>query len=139
MTFYWNCDRNGCFIHTESPDWGLFDDCFPGRIKIGDGDGQVERNTHFLYFEWKRLDVAVKKGQTILYERRVTDGISTVFWIFGPRDLPQELEVWTPHGRSARFSADVELVRAAIRSWVTAVERGRFDEWCRGVLERKAA
>lgn len=58
--------RRGCAKVYLEPKLHSFDDCFYGKIRMGDIDGAVERNGHILWVEWKRgaiLDVFEKQHQ----------------------------------------------------------------------------
>lgn len=47
------CDKYGCAKLALDPALHEFDECFGGRIRMGDIDGAVERNGHILWLEWK--------------------------------------------------------------------------------------
>lgn len=49
-----SCEKYGCAAMYLNPKLHTFDDCFSGKIRIGDIDGSVERNGHILWLEWKR-------------------------------------------------------------------------------------
>lgn len=49
-----SCEKYGCARLVLDPKLHAFDDCFGGKIRIGDIDGAVERNGHILWLEWKR-------------------------------------------------------------------------------------
>ena len=48
------CEKYGCAAMVLNPKLHSFDDCFSGKIRMGDIDGAVERNGHILWLEWKR-------------------------------------------------------------------------------------
>lgn len=48
------CEKYGCAKVFLDPKLHEFDDCFGGKIRMGDIDGAVERNGHILWVEWKR-------------------------------------------------------------------------------------
>ena len=48
------CEKYGCAKRYLDPKLHEFDDCFGGRIRMGDIDAAVERNGHILWVEWKR-------------------------------------------------------------------------------------
>ena len=49
-----NCEKYGCAKVFLDPKLHDFDNCFGGKIRMGDIDGAVERNGHILWMEWKR-------------------------------------------------------------------------------------
>ena len=51
------------------PDLTVFDDCFPGNMSMGDMDGWIEVNDHYLLLELKSGDAPVPTGQEIMFER----------------------------------------------------------------------
>lgn len=48
------CEKYGCAKVWLDPKLHSFDDCFGGKIRMGDLDGSVERNGFILWMEWKR-------------------------------------------------------------------------------------
>lgn len=50
-----DCAKYGCAKVVLDPKLHAFDDCFGGRIRMGDADGIVERNGHILILEWKLM------------------------------------------------------------------------------------
>jgi len=48
------CEKYGCAKVFLDPKLHDFDDCFGGRIRLGDIDFAVERNGYILWGEWKR-------------------------------------------------------------------------------------
>lgn len=48
------CEKYGCAKVFLDPKLHSFDDCFGGKIRMGDVDGAVERNGLILWVEWKR-------------------------------------------------------------------------------------
>jgi hypothetical protein len=48
------CEKYGCAKVWLDPKLHSFDDCFGGKIRMGDLDGAVERNGCILWMEWKR-------------------------------------------------------------------------------------
>lgn len=51
------CEKYGCARMALDPKLATFNDCFGGKIRMGDIDGAVERNGHILWLEWKRRAV----------------------------------------------------------------------------------
>lgn len=48
------CEKYGCAKVWLDPKLHIFDDCFPGKIRMGDLDGSAERNGFIVWLEWKR-------------------------------------------------------------------------------------
>lgn len=48
-----DCEKHGCAKELLDPKLREFDDCFGGKIRMGDVDGAVERNGHILWCEFK--------------------------------------------------------------------------------------
>jgi len=48
------CEKYGCAKVWLDPKLHRFDDCFGGKIRMGDLDAAVERNGCILWVEWKR-------------------------------------------------------------------------------------
>lgn len=70
MTIRWQCDQSGCYKDRCIPDWGCFDDCFPGSITIGDVDGLVEKNGYGLLIEWKSGEEHWPDGKVVILRKR---------------------------------------------------------------------
>jgi hypothetical protein len=84
----WKCEESGCNLvyakfHIED-----FYDCFPRAISMGDADGFVELNHHFLFIEHKsgepREPAAGEMGQFMALQRmtKVCNRF-TVVYVFG--------------------------------------------------------
>lgn len=48
-----SCDRDGCFLRTRSPNWGVLADVFDRGCRPADVDGCVEIGGYFLWMEYK--------------------------------------------------------------------------------------
>ena len=64
----WDCTKKGCHNVKGRPKLLAFSDCFPGRISPSDIDFVVEINGHFLFVEWKGVNVPVSIAQEILHK-----------------------------------------------------------------------
>lgn len=49
-----DCNTGGCAMVVIEPKLHDFDNCFEGKVRMGDVDMSVERNSHILWGEWKR-------------------------------------------------------------------------------------
>ncbi len=77
-------------------DWGCLDSCFPGRMKVTDIDGFLERNSKFLVLETKGKGVPVPKGQEIMFKNMQKTGLFTVVIVWGEPGSPSEMQVIYP-------------------------------------------
>jgi len=122
----WNCETDGCFNKLRRPAIELFADCFPGKINFGDVDGLVEINGRLCLLEWKGQGGSIKTGQRITYQRFTSHPGNAVFVVEGDAKtmavtryckfkLGQQL-AWE--------SADLEIVKRAIRGWVSQALAG---------------
>ena len=68
-TMRWKCEDRGCFMDKHVPDLTIFDDCFGGKMSMGDMDGWIEVNYHYLLMELKSGDAPLPLGQRIMFER----------------------------------------------------------------------
>ena len=69
----WDCNKDGCFNEKMRLDFGVFYDCFPGKISFTDVDGIVEINKVALMLEWKsgKAIVYPGSGQDIMYRKHI--------------------------------------------------------------------
>jgi hypothetical protein len=111
-------------------DWAILDGCFGNtRIRPTDIDGCVERNGHFLYFETKRPGAHIPFGQLLTYRGWVNKGDSVIV-IWGEKNKPQRLQVFTPRHRppdgKVYAYADVTKLRQLVGQWFDLVDRNVF-------------
>ena len=91
MTIRHNCELGGCFIKTQSPDWGFADNAFSGKIRIGDIDGIVEKNGHLLILEWKAEGVPETKGQQIMAQNATLASPNITFMIINGNPITNQV------------------------------------------------
>jgi len=90
------CHKHGCANLALNPKLHRYDDCFPGKIALGDIDGSVELNGHILWVEWKHKAILegeefenVHKAQWIQAKAFTRNsGKQTFVFVVGPLALP---------------------------------------------------
>lgn len=99
-------------------DWKILEGCFGNtRIMPTDCEGIVERNGYFLYFETKSPGANVPEGQRIFIKSLVATGKFTVFILWGRKNQPERVQVYTRHTEHAPESCDVQRLRKLVTSW----------------------
>ena len=125
-TFNHKCDVEGCWITKNAAPFGALKDCFGGKIRPTDIDGIVERNGHFLIFEWKRDGVPIPLGQKILFEKLTIHEDITVFVVWHEVNRP---EIVTKAGMfksgawKGERATDLAGVRKACAQWFNRVQK----------------
>jgi len=114
-----DCERQGCFNVKKRLKLERFADCFPGKIGMGDVDGIVEINGHFLVLEWKAPGVALSTGQRIMYERMTRDDRFTVVFVEGDAEhMSVERTATIRGGRLGRWrDSSFSQLHAGIKQW----------------------
>ena len=77
------CETGGCYIKTQTPDWGFLDSSFSNKIRVGDIDGIVEANGCLLILEWKSFVGKIPLGQRIMFEKVTAKNSIVVFVVSG--------------------------------------------------------
>jgi hypothetical protein len=100
-------------------DWGIFDSCFSNpKVKVADIDGFVERNGNFLVLETKQIGVPIPYGQQITYRQLTRTKLFTILFLYGPKNEPQEFELWRPNGTIlSKKKTDIAEVKTFISRW----------------------
>lgn len=98
-------------------DWSILKGALGGRIEPTDLDGFVERRGQFLVLETKRPGVGIPVGQRLTFEALVRLPQFTVIVIWGKRDEPQAVQVWTQKGKQTYRHADLALLRRIVSAW----------------------
>jgi len=89
MSIRHNCEHGGCYIKEHTPNWGIFDNAFSGKIAIGDIDGIVEANGRLLILEWKGAEVEdIPTGQRIMFEKSTALIPHIMVWVINGTVLP---------------------------------------------------
>lgn len=100
-------------------DWQCLDDCLPGKMKVSDIDGAIERNGQFLFIETKGPNVPIPMGQEIFYKNLHKKKDFTILYVWGTPGQVEELEMFYPDGkmRTRKKPADLEDLKRIIRWW----------------------
>lgn len=101
-------------------DWSPFNDCFGGKIQMGDIDGMVERNGYFLMVETKRPGVKLNTGQSIMFEAFARMPNCTVIVIWGETNKPSQLQYV---GDATIHIASIEVVKKHLADWYNKVDK----------------
>jgi hypothetical protein len=120
------CEKYGCAKVYLDPKLHSFDDCFGGKIRMGDLDGAVERNNFILWVEWKRGGVLERFDQQFSAQVRQaraftenSDRQTFVFVIGDPLAMQVEAFRIMHKGKWLREweHTDLEGFKAVLRRW----------------------
>ncbi len=79
-------------------DWSFLNGCFGStKIRVSDGDGMVERNSHLLLFEAKLPNNPIPEGQRRMFCSLQATGLVTTFVIWGQPNKPAALQCFYPY------------------------------------------
>ena len=121
----WDCKGGtNCFNLKKRVKLGVFDNCFPGKIGMGDVDGIVEINGRALVLEWKADQIPLPRGQAIMWHRLTKSGIFTVLCIAGDAEtMAVDAIQWCCYGKwdSDWKKSSLSDVQDWMRRWVTEV------------------
>ena len=101
-------------------DWQPFDDCFGGKIRMGDIDGMVERNGYILLVETKHTGSEIPFGQMIMFNQLSKLPNFTVILIWGEINKPQQLQYV---GQDKKQSVDIAGVKKHFKDWYDKVDK----------------
>lgn len=124
----WNCGVQGCFNQKKRPKIELFADLFPRRIAMGDMDGYVELNGHFLHIEWKAVQGPIPTGQAIAFRAltrpEIIEDRHMVFVVAGDAEtmVVQAVKCFRNGIEGPWCAASMASLRASIAKWVKYVE-----------------
>lgn len=122
MTIRHKCEERGCWLKTM-PDWGFLDDCFPGRIRMGDMDGVVERHGFLFLAEWKGPGVPLPKGQQIMFSNLCRRGNTiAVCWGDVTAMAPEKVRLFHDSKDSEIGSPTQDKLREIARRWIAHVD-----------------
>lgn len=88
-----NCHTRGCAKVVLDPKLHAFDECFGGKIRMGDIDGAVERKGFVLFMEWKQGGNVENFAQVRLHEHLTGNAPArhlSVFVIGNPQTMDVE-------------------------------------------------
>ena len=97
--------------------WDEVSEVLPGRARIGDIDGALERRGKLLMLETKRPGVEIPKGQAIMFDNLRKTGIVSTIVIWGPTDSPQSMQIFAPDRVHPKRPATIDDVRQAVAQW----------------------
>ena len=99
-------------------DWEMLDGCFgDSRIRPTDIDGFVERYGHFLVLEAKSPGVDIPEGQWRTFQALRDTGLFTILVIWGPKNEPRQLKLFTKEREYTYQQADTETLRNIVAWW----------------------
>ena len=130
----WSCVNNGCYLEKVCLDFYVFDDCFPGNIRMSDVDGFVEINHSFLMLEWKHND-QLPRGQEIAFQRFSKIEGDIVFVVQGNAETMEVYEFGVFFNDSPnliRIRGDIDVLREVIKIWVGCA---KSNDW--GLIESR--
>lgn len=110
-------------------DWAILDGCFADSgIKPTDIDGFVERKGRFLILETKAPTTDLANGQRWAFEGLVKTGAFTIVIIWGHKNAPERLSMWTLHKgcvkRRKYPQANLEKLREVVTWWYDKANNG---------------
>ncbi len=98
-------------------DWSFLNDCFGyTNIRITDGDGMVERNSHLLILETKRPNTVIPGGQYRMFCNLRATGLVTTIVIWGNTNAPTHLQCFYPYPDYTTVKAPVD--EQELKGWV---------------------
>ena len=121
MSIRHNCKTHGCYIKTQTPDWGFLDNSFSGKIKVSDIDGVVEVKGHLVFLEWKGIGVPTPEGQDIFFMNATRINNITVFLIEGDaqESIVKSIKVY----KNGEIVKEVEADNATLKRFCTFWEQ----------------
>lgn len=125
MTIRHCCETHGCYVKTQTPDWGFLDSSFSNKIRVGDIDGIVEANGRLLILEWKSFIGDIPVGQRIMFEKITALSQIIVFVISGDpvESVPEHISIYSNGSVVADEDCDKEKLRKYCTAWETKSRR----------------
>jgi len=113
------CETHGCYIKTQTPDWGFLDSSFTNKIRVGDIDGIVEANGHLLILEWKSFIGDIPTGQRIMFEKITKINKIIVFVVSGDpiETVPVHIKIYSSGRLVANESCDSDKLKRYCSAW----------------------
>lgn len=122
--------------------WNLaaYDECFPGKNRLGDVDASMELEGHTLLIEFKGARNGMNKGQVLKAVRQAKNSGITTFFVFGKRDNPEEYLKIAPDDSEKGFTnsgivlANKDMVIDQFARWAAWAKANskvtsKTDEW----------
>ncbi len=99
-------------------DWGILNGCFGDtKIAVTDIDGFVERRGKFLLIETKSIGKEIPNGQKYTFESLMKTGLFTILIVWGTRNTPQRMELYTVNATLTYENTNLEKMREIVRKW----------------------
>lgn len=100
-------------------DWSTFNGIFSNKkIRIGDGDGMVERCGHLLLIEVKSPGKEIPLGQSIMFRNLSQAGTATCIVLWGRNNVYTKMRVYTANGKQKEYEdIDNEFVITVLQQW----------------------
>lgn len=127
----YDCEKSGCYNTKHRLDFGVFYDCFDGKISMSDIDAAVEVNGNFLFLEWKSHSGDVPTGQRIFFENMTHDNKRfQVLVVHGDAETMEIFNVaFVSMGKIFPFEpCDMEKLQSIIRGWNDWARKNPFGE-----------
>jgi len=105
-------------------DWGVFDGCFGGKIRITDIDGAIERRGNTLILETKGFGVKTNTGQTIMFNSWRATGRFTILIVWGDPGKPIAFQIQGRDYVSPVMSCDIEKLTKLVSEWYKQANSG---------------
>jgi hypothetical protein len=115
----YDCAKQGCFNVKNRPDFGVFSDCFPGKISMMDIDAAVEVNSRFLFVEFKPVEFQkLARGQELFFERLAQDNRNTIVIAAGDVETMQFSRCMTlENGEWVWRDTSTDMMRVRMKQW----------------------
>jgi hypothetical protein len=121
-----NCDTHGCAKVVLDPKLHAFDQCFGGKIRMGDIDGAVERKGFVLFMEWKQGGNVENYAQVRLHECLTKNSPKhlSVFVVGNPETMTVERIRVMSNGawRGPWEACDLNSLRRRFSGWFSWVD-----------------
>ncbi len=119
----WDCHEDGrgenCFNLKRRPKLGVFAECFPGKIGMGDVDGETEIGGFFLQLEWKGEGGSLSTGQIIKFCQLTRANGNVVFVVEGNAETMEAKRYccfWRGQ-QSAWIDGTIHALKAEMNRW----------------------
>lgn len=125
----WDCKNGENCFHRWRSDPSMLDGCFAGGSSLGDIDGCVELDRHFLYIDFKHEGVALNEGQRRLQRNLLLPPLSVTVLVVHAHQ--EEVYKWTektsdrPYALPLLHEGDVNDLREFAWEWSKKVAPAR--------------
>ncbi|MCB0185752.1 MAG: hypothetical protein KDE31_15900 [Caldilineaceae bacterium] len=99
--------------------WDPISEVLPGKARVGDIDGCLERRGKLLMLETKAPGAAIPTGQAIMFDNLRKTGVVSTIIIWGRQNQPEAMEIYAQNQICPKRPATMDDVRAAVRQWYT--------------------